>query len=387
MNRILICARGYPPDVAGGGEISTELIARGLKQLGADVHVLTFTQQESRVDHVNGVQIHRLKCPNIYWSILASEQPPWKKLAWHLSQSFRLTPPLSIRQAIEGIQPSILHSSTIEDFGPGLWRWAKSQGLVTVHSLRSYNLLHRQGTLYDAKLDREIGTDFLSLPKSFYAKALDGVIGISQCILNKHLENGFFPHAKTTVIGNPIDEPIDIVTPQTAFPIRMGILGRIAPEKGIENFLQSLSRVRNCPPWSLEIAGMGEDDYIAKLRHSASNMPVKWKGWQSSREFLASLDLLVVPSRWHEPFGRIVVEAYSIGLPVLCLRRGAMPELVIEGKTGWIVEQWAPHSIESAIANCRMLDRKFIRSTAEKYTVTEIAQQHLAFYRKLAESI
>jgi glycosyltransferase involved in cell wall biosynthesis len=46
---------------------------------------------------------------------------------------------------------------------------------------------------------------------------------------------------------------------------------------------------------------------------------------------------VVVPSIWHEPFGRIVIEAYACGTPVLATRMGGLSEIIKDGVTGWLV--------------------------------------------------
>lgn len=389
MNRVVICARGFPPDVAGGGELSTALIARGLADLGVDVQVLTFTDGQRRIEHLDRLTVHRLPCPNVYWSMTADQQPGWKKAQWHLAQAFRPAPPAEVRKAVEDLRPRILHTSTLEDFGAGIWRWGRSRGLATVHTLRSYNLLHRGATLYDADQDREIGPDALAKPKRAYARSLDGVIGISRHILDKHHQHGFFPDAKTAIIGNPIDEPIDTSPRQSRGAdamIHVGILGRLSPEKGIEPFLDCLRDVVGEPQWRLSVAGKGRPEYEDHLRSIAGDLPVDWVGWKPSRDFLQTLDLLVVPSRWHEPFGRIVVEAYAVGVPVLCLRRGAMPELVQHERTGWILDDWTPAAIAHAIAAARSMDRDAIIAVATQYQVETIARKHIEFYDSLVGS-
>lgn len=381
--RILLCARAYPPDVAGGGEISTSLLARGLTQLGVDTEVLTFTDRASHRETLDGVRVRRLRCPGPYWSFHGGRAGTFKKIAWHLEQAARPLPRQIVREALLDARPTIVHSSTIEDFGPGLWRWASRQGMKTVHTLRSYNLLHRQATLYDARRDRDVGPDLLAIPKRVLATSLAGVVGISRFILERHLQHGFFSRTRQIVIPNPCDEAVEFGPESREPSIRLGILGRISPEKGIEQCLDSLRRVEGGPSWQLEIAGTGDDAYVRYLRERARGLPVSFVGWHESRDFLRRLDLLLVPSRWQEPFGRIVVEAYSVGLPVICLRRGGLPELVQEGKTGWVVEEWDVTNLVAAITSCRGLDRRIIRAEAERYSMLATAGEYLSFYRSL----
>jgi glycosyltransferase involved in cell wall biosynthesis len=57
-----------------------------------------------------------------------------------------------------------------------------------------------------------------------------------------------------------------------------------------------------------------------------------------TRELLTSARCLIMPIRWHEPFGMVMVEAMASGTPVVALRRGSVPEVVRHGVTGWICD-------------------------------------------------
>lgn len=380
--KLVLCASAYPPDIRGGGEISTALIAKGLTDIGIDVTVVTFTDGKAKRESQDGVDVLRLNCPNVYWSMRSDQASRIEKTRWHLSQAFRPRPPRGVTDAIADLSPDLIHTSTIEDFGASFWRWAAASGIKTAHSLRSYCLLHRGATLYDPQADATMSADFMSRPKRFYAGSLDGVIGISNAILQTHLQEGFFRGAMTRVIHNPCDAPI-AESNFKAGPVRLGVLGRISPEKGITQLIARLRDVETTNAWTLDVAGDGTKTAVDSLRAQSAGLPIRFRGWCESRPFLSELDLLIVPSRWEEPFGRIVVEAFSIGLPVVCLRRGGLPELVTEAKTGWILSDWDAASLSSVIESCRSLDRNAIRDEAKAFTVERIAAQHVAFYEDL----
>ncbi len=384
LMRVLLCAMAYPPDILGGGEISTRLLAEGLTENGIDVTVLTFTDGEDTREQVNGVAVHRIQCPNIYWSFHSREQPFRRKIRWHLSQAYRRTIPAAIRHAVADADPQIVHTSTIEDFGGGFWRWAKDSGYVTVHTLRSHCLLHRSANMYDAKHDRALTPDLLAGPKRQASKSVDGVVGISNDILQRHLGYHFFPNAATAVIGNPFDGEASDSRLRSDGEVRLGVLGRIEPDKGIQPLVDQL---RDCPsnqPWRLWIAGSGDPSYVQSVRDRSRDLPVEFVGWTDSRPFLQQLDLLIIPSRCHEGFGRGVVEAYSVGLPVLCLRRGGLPELVIEGETGWVLDEWSAAGLADAIRGCRELTSDRMLEQAAKFSVEKITRQYIDFYETLA---
>jgi hypothetical protein len=69
--RILIVSGYYPPNIVGGGDISTLILSEGLAAEGADVCVLTCAESEQR-SRINGVTIDHIRSPNIYWRRLGA---------------------------------------------------------------------------------------------------------------------------------------------------------------------------------------------------------------------------------------------------------------------------------------------------------------------------
>lgn len=381
--RILICSMAYPPDTLGGGEISTRLLAESLADLDADVSVLTMTDGEANVTVQNGVSVNRITCPNVYWALRSGNQPLPKKLRWHLSQSLGSSIAPQIKQAVSGVDPDIIHTSTIEDFGAKFWSWAKQNGYTTVHTLRSQCLLHRRANMYDAKRDVELKPDLLSNPKRRHSRNVDGVVGISHDILNRHLKYRFFANSKTTVIGNPFEGTAGDFRIASDGPIRLGVLGRIEPDKGIEPLICALRNLESKTRWEMKIAGKGDLRFVDHLKQRSEGLPIDFLGWTDSREFLRNLDLLIIPSRCMEAFGRGVVEAFSVGTPVLCLRRGGLPELITQGVTGWVLDQWNESAVEMCIEKCRNLSPDPMIEKARQFSTQKIASQYLDFYNQL----
>jgi glycosyltransferase involved in cell wall biosynthesis len=64
----------------------------------------------------------------------------------------------------------------------------------------------------------------------------------------------------------------------------------------------------------------------------------------------ARAGIFVFPSLWHEPFGIPVIEAMAAGLPVVATRGGALPEIVVDGETGFLVDRGDAAALNSAIA-------------------------------------
>jgi glycosyltransferase involved in cell wall biosynthesis len=162
-------------------------------------------------------------------------------------------------------------------------------------------------------------------------------LAISEFVRRKHIQGGLSPSQI-------------IVKPHFTWPAerRDGpgqyflFLGRLSSEKGVDVLLRAWTKIRA----KLLVAGDGPE--AARLRAMAPNN-VEFRGTVSPDEVLALLRharALVVPSTWHEGAGRVVLEAYATGVPVLASRVGALPETVQDEVTGLLlpptdIEAWA----------------------------------------------
>lgn len=137
---------------------------------------------------------------------------------------------------------------------------------------------------------------------------------------------------------------------------RIGLIGRISPEKGQLDFLAAAGMVAvEVPECRFVIAGAplfstgSSEDYARRVQQAAAGLPVELMGWQADvAEVLARLDLLVVPSAGDEATPRVILEAYAAGVPVIAYRSGGIPEVVDEGRTGFLVDP-APEALAERI--------------------------------------
>jgi glycosyltransferase involved in cell wall biosynthesis len=101
----------------------------------------------------------------------------------------------------------------------------------------------------------------------------------------------------------------------------------------------------------------------------------------AKRDLLARAACLVFPICWDEPFGLVMIEAMACGTPVVALRRGAAPELVLPGQTGVIVDH--PDELAGAIHQARRLDPWICRKHVEQnFTTDLLAAAYEAVYRR-----
>jgi len=119
---------------------------------------------------------------------------------------------------------------------------------------------------------------------------------------------------------------------------RVGIVGRIAPEKGHLDFVRAARTLKESGS-DAEFFVYGErlfarHTYEAQVRSEAGNA-VTFRGWTNDvGHALRNLEMLAVPSGTDEAATRVIMEAFSAGTPVVAYRSGGIPELVEHGRTG-----------------------------------------------------
>src|SRR5579864_1521201 len=102
----------------------------------------------------------------------------------------------------------------------------------------------------------------------------------------------------------------------------------------------------------------------------------------AKRDLLARACCMLFPICWEEPFGLVVIEAMACGTPVVALRRGAVPELVVHGQTGIIVD--TPDELPDAIAQARTLDPAACRAhVAARFNTELMAARYEEAYRRV----
>ena len=333
--KVLVVSSGYHPDVKGGGEHSTKIISEELAASGHEVNVLTLSNKV--VDEViNHVAIHRNLSPNLYWNF-NKQKSRAKKIFWHLLDNFNPQAFRLVKSYIEKYNPDVVLTSTIENFGPEAWRASRMMKKPVVHVLRSYYVVCYRGTCFKNEQNCSVQCNsckLMTIGRRYVAKEVDGLIGISHFILEKH--KPVFPNAISRVIYNPI-QSVDAQAKQLhGDSVSFGYLGRLEPEKGIELLLETFMQLpENC---HLHVGGTGDEKYVAYLKGKYNKPNILFLGWINSKEVYEKIHYLILPAQWHEPFGRVVVEAFSYGIPVIGAIRGGIPELINEGENGYLFE-------------------------------------------------
>jgi glycosyltransferase involved in cell wall biosynthesis len=182
--------------------------------------------------------------------------------------------------------------------------------------------------------------------------------------------------------------PENLLTPRPVTPSYLGVLGRIAPEKGVDRAIKIAIRCGIPLKIAAKIDRADEEYFAEVIRPMIDHPLVEYIGEISDREksdFLSGAMGLLVPIDWPEPFGLVMIEAMACGTPVIAYNRGSVPEIVEQDLTGFIVEDEI--SAVAAVGRLHQLDRGMIRKQFEaRFTARRMALDYLAAYRSLMEA-
>jgi glycosyltransferase involved in cell wall biosynthesis len=142
---------------------------------------------------------------------------------------------------------------------------------------------------------------------------------------------------------------------QARQPLTLVYAGQVQPHKGLDLLLQALTGCRK--PHGLKIVGDDRTAHAADCRQLARRLgldrQVEWLGPCSPGELPRQLpqlgQVLIVPSRWQEPFSRVVLEGLAAGLPVVASRTGGTPEALAHGQTGFLFNPDQPRELTSLL--------------------------------------
>jgi glycosyltransferase involved in cell wall biosynthesis len=99
-------------------------------------------------------------------------------------------------------------------------------------------------------------------------------------------------------------------------------------------------------------------------------------------ELLGSARALLFPIRWNEPFGMVMIEALACGTPVLAYPEGAVPEVIEDGRTGFLCRDVA--DLSESIGRVDQLDRADCRAAVEGYfSADRMVREHLELFATL----
>ncbi len=263
-----------------------------------------------------------------------------------------------LRALIRRERPDVVHfHNTLPLISPAGYYAARAEGVPVIQTLHNYRLLcpvalfFRDGRVCEDCMGKAVPwpgvvhecyrgsraasgviATMLTVHRVMrtWTEMVDVYVALTEFARSKFIEGGL-PAGKIVVKPN-------FVAPDPGRGQGGGgyalFVGRLAPEKGTGTMLAAWERLGTRIP--LKVVGDGPlRDRVVEAAARRSN--VEWLGHRPVEEvhaLMGKADMLVFPSEWYETFGRVAVEAFATGTPVIAADIGAVAELVEHGRTG-----------------------------------------------------
>jgi|SRR5579875_322280 len=213
----------------------------------------------------------------------------------------------------------------------------------------------------------------------FYAVHGNKVVPVA--ISHAQLESAKVLLERAAVVHNPID--LD------GWPFRerkedyLLFIGRMDPVKGADRAIAAAQASGS----KLIIAGPvqpGQEEYFnVRVRPHIDGERIRYVGEVGGvvkQELFARARALLMPIRWQEPFGMVMVEALATGTPVIAFPEGAASEIVIDGENGFLVAD--EREMAQAVTRLGRLDPRRCRQSVRRFSAAEAARRYEQVYRE-----
>jgi glycosyltransferase involved in cell wall biosynthesis len=166
----------------------------------------------------------------------------------------------------------------------------------------------------------------------------------------------------------------------------LAFLGRISPEKGVEDALAIARQVGMPLKIVAKVDRVDQAYFQAVIQPLLADPLVEYLGEMGEQEknrFLGQAYALLFPIQWPEPFGLVMIEALACGTPVIAYGRASVPEILTEGVTGWLVADMA--KAVQAVPRVATLSRARCREVfVARFTAARMAQDYVRLYERVA---
>ncbi|MCG9891603.1 MAG: glycosyltransferase family 4 protein [Thermosynechococcaceae cyanobacterium MS004] len=329
-----------PPPAYGGIELVVSLLTEELVRRGHEVTLFasgdSVSQAKLESVHSRAIRLDpEVKDPGIYEALhlnhVCQQADTFDVVHFHVGHTA-----LPYVKSIKAPVVHTLHAPFTPD-SRKLFRYAKEQSYISIS---------------EAQIDRDLGLN--------YVATVHNAIDVSR--------HQFYAQA---------DEP-----PYLAF------LGRFSPDKGPHHAI-AIAKATGIP---LKMAGkvdpIDRAFFEREVQPHIDGSQIQFLGEANhaqKNELLGRAIAMLFPITWQEPFGLVMIESMAAGTPVIAMRMGSTPEVIVHGKTGYLCD-----SVEDCIAavgRLKDLNRQDCRNhVATQFSVAKMVDGYESVYRSQVAS-
>lgn len=389
--RIMIVNSFYYPEVKGGAEYSVKKLAEKLKKEGHTVLVIA-SGHYNLVENIDGIDVHRLKLKAIYHSYGSVKKNLIKMFFHRLLDFYNVFNKKILKNEIKMFCPDIIHTNGLYEITPIIWKIGYDMNIPVVHTIRDFylacpktNLLKKNG---EVCVRANLICQFYRHINRYFTRYVDYITAPSHMMISQIEQLLLFNNSQKKAVYNACEynqEDVRTILElrKKELPDKKNIsfvyLGGLHLHKGISTMLDAFSLIKN-ENVELYIAGKGVE--VERVKNASKNdKRIHYLGFLNEKELndlLKKCNVLLCPSIWNEPFGRVILDAYMNGMPVIASRIGALPETIIDNKTGLLVSPGDIDELRDAM-------ERFANEKALMYTCFENIEEKLSNYHIQAQ--
>ena len=356
--KVLICTNAYPPRFIGGAELIAHNQAKSLKKQGYDVIVFAGKPDDNlknrysiRHDFYEGIPVYRVS--------LHPRDYSYEYFSFYHKEVHK-----PFDDLLETFSPDVVHFHNIVGLSVGLIEVAKRRKIKTVLTLHDYwgichknTLIKSEGIICNEFSKCESCQLFISgerwrgIPSrmrkdyiSFQLQAIDTFISPSIYLSKMYVKAGI-NEEKIQIIpyGINVERFSNVYRKKNTDKLRFSFIGYLGEHKGINTILEALSFIKDKKNMILNFIGDGDKkNELEKItKETGLDNYVHFSGKINSSKIedaYKNTDVLILPSIWPDNHPVSICEAMASRIPVIASRIGGIPELVEDGKTGYLFE-------------------------------------------------
>ena len=165
----------------------------------------------------------------------------------------------------------------------------------------------------------------------------------------------------------------------------LAFIGRFSPEKGADQAIEIAKRAQLPLKLAAKVDRVDEEYFEREIKPLLDHPLLEYVGEigeNDKDDFLGDAYALLFPIAWPEPFGLVMIEAMACGTPVIAYRHGSVPELMEDGRSGFIVND--VDGAVSAVRRAAEVRRADVRNVFERrFTATQMASDYLRVYERV----